>query len=59
MTWVRAPVTSAGPGPAFDPGSLHRVTPRTGTGTIQLRPEDAAGIGDDEFPGLIRAALAL
>jgi hypothetical protein len=52
-------MTSAGPGSAFGPGGLNRVTPRTGTDTIQLRPEDAAGIGDDEFPGLIRAALAL
>ena len=30
---------------------------RTSTGTIRLRPEDAAGIGDDEFRDLARAAL--
>ena len=30
---------------------------KTGRGTIQLRPEDAAAIGDDEFRDLIRAAL--
>jgi uncharacterized protein YdhG (YjbR/CyaY superfamily) len=30
---------------------------RTGKGTIQLRPEDAAGIPDDEFRDLARAAL--
>ena len=30
----------------------------TGKGTIQLRPEDAAGISDEEFLGLARAALA-
>ncbi len=30
---------------------------KTSTGTIRLRPEDAAGISDDEFLGLIRAAL--
>jgi Domain of unknown function (DU1801) len=28
-----------------------------GKGTIRLRPEDAAGIGDDEFTDLVRAAL--
>jgi dethiobiotin synthetase len=28
-----------------------------GKGTIQLRPEDAAGISDDELRGLVRAAL--
>ena len=30
----------------------------TGKGTIQLRPDDAAGIPDDEFRDLVRAALA-
>jgi len=30
---------------------------KTSTGTIRLRPEDAADISDDEFAGLIRAAL--
>ncbi len=30
---------------------------KTGKGTIQLRPEDAAGIPDDEFRDLVRAAL--
>lgn len=30
----------------------------TSRGTIQLRPEDAAGIGDEEFIGLASAALA-
>jgi uncharacterized protein YdhG (YjbR/CyaY superfamily) len=30
---------------------------RTSKGTIQLRPEDAAGIPDDEFRDLVRAAL--
>jgi hypothetical protein len=30
---------------------------RTSKGTIRLRPADAAAIGDDEFLGLIRAAL--
>jgi uncharacterized protein YdhG (YjbR/CyaY superfamily) len=30
---------------------------RTSKGTIQLRPEDAAGISDDEFRDLARAAL--
>jgi uncharacterized protein YdhG (YjbR/CyaY superfamily) len=30
---------------------------KTGRGTIQLRPEDAAAIADDEFRDLIRAAL--
>ena len=30
---------------------------KTGKGTIQLRPTDAAGITDDEFRDLIRAAL--
>jgi uncharacterized protein YdhG (YjbR/CyaY superfamily) len=30
---------------------------KTGRGTIQLRPDDAAGIADDEFRDLIRAAL--
>ena len=28
-----------------------------GKGTIKLRPEDAASIGDDEFADLVRAAL--
>ena len=31
---------------------------KTGRGTIQLRPEDAAGISDDELSTLIHAALA-
>ena len=30
----------------------------TSTGTIQLRPEDAAAISDEEFLGLAHAALA-
>jgi uncharacterized protein YdhG (YjbR/CyaY superfamily) len=30
---------------------------RTSTGTIQLRPEDAAGIADEELVALVRAAL--
>jgi uncharacterized protein YdhG (YjbR/CyaY superfamily) len=30
----------------------------TGKGTIQLRPDDAAGIPEDEFRDLVRAALA-
>ena len=30
---------------------------RTSKGTIRLRPEDAAGISDDEFRDLARAAL--
>jgi uncharacterized protein YdhG (YjbR/CyaY superfamily) len=30
---------------------------RTSTGTIQLRPEDAAGITDEEFRDLVRSAL--
>jgi uncharacterized protein YdhG (YjbR/CyaY superfamily) len=30
---------------------------KTGKGTIQLRPSDAAAISDDEFRQLIRAAL--
>ncbi len=30
---------------------------RTSKGTIRLRPEDAAGIADDEFRDLARAAL--
>ena len=30
---------------------------RTGRGTIRLRPEDAAGVGDDELRELIRGAL--
>jgi uncharacterized protein YdhG (YjbR/CyaY superfamily) len=30
---------------------------KTSTGTIQLRPEDAAAIHDDEFRDLIRAVL--
>jgi uncharacterized protein YdhG (YjbR/CyaY superfamily) len=31
---------------------------RTSTGTIQLRPEQAEAIPDEEFLGLVRAALA-
>jgi hypothetical protein len=34
-----------------------RVDLRLAPGTIQLRPQDAAGIGDDEFRDLFRAAL--
>ena len=30
---------------------------KTSTGTIQLRPEDAVGISDEEFLDLMRAAL--
>jgi hypothetical protein len=30
---------------------------KTSKGTIQLRPEDAAGLPDDEFRDLVRAAL--
>ncbi len=30
---------------------------KTSKGTIRVRPEDAAGISDDEFLSLIRAAL--
>jgi hypothetical protein len=30
---------------------------KTSTGTIRLRPEDAAGISDEEFVELVRAAL--
>jgi len=30
---------------------------KTSTGTIQLRPSDAAAISDDEFRDLVRAAL--
>ena len=30
---------------------------KTGKGTIQLRPDDAAGIPDDELRDLVRAAL--
>ena len=30
---------------------------KTGKGTIQVRPEDAADIPDDEFRDLVRAAL--
>ena len=30
---------------------------KTGKGTIQLRPSDAAGISDAEFSDLVRAAL--
>ena len=30
---------------------------RTSTGTIRLRPEDAAGISDEEFRDLVRSAL--
>jgi uncharacterized protein YdhG (YjbR/CyaY superfamily) len=30
---------------------------RSGKGTIRLRPQDAAAIGDDELLGLVRAAL--
>ncbi|MBV9379966.1 MAG: DUF1801 domain-containing protein [Streptosporangiaceae bacterium] len=31
---------------------------KTSTGTMQLRPEDAAAIPDDEFLALVQAALA-
>jgi uncharacterized protein YdhG (YjbR/CyaY superfamily) len=30
---------------------------KTSKGTIQLRPEDAAGISDEEFSNLVRVAL--
>jgi Domain of unknown function (DU1801) len=30
----------------------------TSKGTLKLRPDDAAGIGDEEFLDLVRAALA-
>jgi hypothetical protein len=30
---------------------------KTSKGTLQLRPEDAAAIRDDEFSDLVRAAL--
>jgi uncharacterized protein YdhG (YjbR/CyaY superfamily) len=30
---------------------------KSGKGTIQLRPDDAAGIADEEFTNLVRAAL--
>jgi hypothetical protein len=30
---------------------------KSGKGTIRLRPEDAAAIGDDELRDLVRAAL--
>jgi lipoprotein-anchoring transpeptidase ErfK/SrfK len=30
---------------------------KTSKGTIRLRPEDAAGIPDEELGGLVRAAL--
>jgi hypothetical protein len=30
---------------------------RTGRGTIRLRPQDLAGIGDDELRALVRGAL--
>ena len=30
---------------------------KTSTGTIQLRPSDAAGITDDEFREMVHAAL--
>jgi uncharacterized protein YdhG (YjbR/CyaY superfamily) len=30
---------------------------KTSKGTIQLRPDDAAGVSDDEFRDLMRAAL--
>jgi hypothetical protein len=30
---------------------------KTSTGTIQLRPDDAAAISDEEFLGLFRGAL--
>ena len=35
----------------------HHPTLRTSKGTIQLRPEDATGISDDELVALIVAAL--
>jgi len=31
---------------------------KTSKGTIQLRPDDAAAISDEEFLGLFRGALA-
>jgi hypothetical protein len=39
---------------------LHRPTPRAQDeqkGTIQLRPEDAAGIPDEELRNLVRTAV--
>jgi hypothetical protein len=30
---------------------------RASKGTIQLRPQDAAGLGDDELPDLVRVSL--
>jgi hypothetical protein len=30
---------------------------KSGKGTIRLRPDDAAGIADEEFANLVRAAL--
>jgi uncharacterized protein YdhG (YjbR/CyaY superfamily) len=36
--------------------SRHRAL-RTSKGTIQLRPQDAAGLGDDELLDLIRVSL--
>ena len=41
-----------------DPGFIARHPElKTGKGTIQLRPDDAAGIPDDELRDLVRAAL--
>jgi hypothetical protein len=34
-----------------------RPTLKTGKGTIRLRPEDAAGIPDEELRDLVQAAL--
>lgn len=43
-----------------DDGGFVERHPRlkTSTGTIQLRPDDAAAISDEEFLGLFRGALA-
>jgi len=44
--------------PGQDAGFLERHPAlKTSKGTVQLRPEDAAGIPDDEFRDLVRSAL--
>jgi hypothetical protein len=37
--------------------TAHHPELKSGRGTIRLRPEDAAAIGDDELRDLVRAAL--
>jgi uncharacterized protein YdhG (YjbR/CyaY superfamily) len=37
--------------------TTHHPELKTSKGTIQLRPDDAAAIGDDELRDLVRAAL--